>query len=132
MKRTLLLAALVAASPAFAGEGDVDIVPNGYVSQVMRDAAAPSRTRAQVAAETREAARLGLLAHNEADPFGAVQDNSLAQSGKTRAQVAAETREAARLGLLAHREDGSIVATEEQESLIRRAGLRAIAIDVAR
>jgi hypothetical protein len=93
MKRIFLLAALVAASFAFAGEGDADIVPYGYVSQVMRAASAPA---------------------------------------KTRAQVVAETREAARLGLLQHREEGPIASTAEQESLIRRAGLRAIAIDVAR
>jgi hypothetical protein len=132
MKRTLLLTALFAASPAFAGEGGVDILPYGYVSQSVRAASAPAKTRAQVAAETLAAARLGLLSHSEADPIATGQGNSPAQLGKTRAQVAAETREAARLGLLEHREDGSIAPTAEQESQIRRAGLRAIAIDIAR
>ncbi len=101
MKRTVLLAALLAAAPAFAGEGDVDIVPNGYVSQVMQ--AAQADRRAPAAAAT-----------------------------KTRAQVAAETREAIRLGLLAHGEAGPVEITQEQASLIRRAGLRALAHEAGR
>lgn len=36
MKRSLLLAALLAASPAFADNTDVDLLPNGYVSFVIR------------------------------------------------------------------------------------------------
>jgi hypothetical protein len=84
MNRKLLVAAgLIAASSAFAA--DVDLVPNGYVSSAIRAAqsnpierataapasigevgekpsdAGPAKTRAQVVAETREAARLGLL-----------------------------------------------------------------------
>jgi len=89
MKRIHLLAfaALAASSSAFAD--DVDYYPNGFVSSAIREAqaartAAPSRaagdantatahvqkSRAQVVAETREAARLGLLNTSEA---GAVQ-----------------------------------------------------------
>lgn len=100
MKRTVLIAALLAAAPAFAGEGDVDIVPNGYVSQVMQ--AAKSDRQAPAAAT------------------------------KTRAQVAAETREAMRLGLLSHGEAGPVAITPEQASLIRRAGLRALARESVR
>lgn len=89
MKRNLLFLTLLAAAPAYAG--DIDIAPYGYVSSVMRGAQqaaqaqpnaalvadetgrkffdAPStKTRAQVAAEAREAARLGLLSRGEADP----------------------------------------------------------------
>ena len=82
MYRKLLLAAgLAIATSAFAD--DVDLVPNGYVSSVIQAAQVNSservgqesigeagekvspvtsaKTRAQVVAETREAARLGLL-----------------------------------------------------------------------
>jgi hypothetical protein len=67
MKRKLLIAAgLLAATSAFAN--DVDLLPNGYLSAAIRAAqSAPSaKSRAQVVAETREAARLGLLNVGEA------------------------------------------------------------------
>lgn len=81
-RKLLFVVGLFAASSAFAD--DVDLVPNGYVSAAIRAAqsdsagrvaaaaastdagAQPSRlssakSRAQIVAETREAARLGLL-----------------------------------------------------------------------
>ena len=89
MKRIHLLAiaALAASSSAFAN--DVDFYPNGFASSAIREAqaarvaelarpggdanaAAPAPTqksRAQVVAETREAARLGLLSTGEAGAF---------------------------------------------------------------
>lgn len=95
MKRNLFFIALLAAAPVYAA--DIDIAPYGYVSEVMRSAKHPAqaqneskvtataneatvgeagvrfaaepstKSRAQVAAETREAARLGLLTRGEAD-----------------------------------------------------------------
>ncbi len=83
MKRTLLIVALaVAGTPAFAGEGDIDILPYGYVSHVMRAAPADARTAGAIS--------------------GNGEVNLDAASTKTRAQVAAETREAQRLGLVVH------------------------------
>ena len=87
MKRTPLLAlvALAACSSAFAN--DVDYYPNGFVSSAIREAqaarvvelarpaggqahTAPApKSRVQVVAETREAARLGLLNTGEAGTF---------------------------------------------------------------
>lgn len=73
MKRLLAFVTLLAAGPAFAA-GDIDIVPCGYVTQILREAAAARTSReapparAQVVAETREAARRGLLPLGEGDP----------------------------------------------------------------
>jgi hypothetical protein len=96
VKRNLVFIALLAAAPVHAA--DVDLAPYGYVSDVMRSAKSPAqaqneskavatadeatvgeagvrfavepstKSRAQVAAETREAARFGLLTRGEADP----------------------------------------------------------------
>jgi len=82
MKRLFASAALLAAGSAFAA-GDVDIVPYGYVTQVLREAAAtrpaagsrvsrdapPAPERAQVDAEAREAARPGPRHVGEGDPL---------------------------------------------------------------
>lgn len=95
MKRNLPFLALLATAAVYAA--DIDIAPYGYVSEAMRSTkssaqaqngsnAAPTaheatvgeagvrfavepstKSRAQVAAEAREAARLGLLARGEAD-----------------------------------------------------------------
>jgi hypothetical protein len=83
MKRTLVLAlvALAASSSAFAE--DVDFYPNGFVSSVIREAqsetdkAVAAKTRAQVVAETREAARLGLLNYGEAGPREATSEQAV-------------------------------------------------------
>lgn len=102
VKRNLFFIALLAAAPVYAA--DIDIAPYGYVSEVMRSAKSsaqaqngskaaataneatvgeagarfavePStRSRAQVAAEAREAARLGLLPRGEADPVQATAE----------------------------------------------------------
>lgn len=113
MKRTLLLAALAIASPAFAGNGDVDIIPYGYVSQVMH--AAQADTRAASAAVS-----------------GSGEAKLAAVSTKTRGQVAAETREAVRLGLVAHGDMLPATLSPEQDSEIRRAGLRALASEASK
>lgn len=101
MNRTLLFAAgLIAASSAFAN--DVDMLPNGYVSAVIRDAQSES---------TRRAAN--------------------ASAVKTRSQATAEIREAARLGLLNAGGTGAVDVTPEQLRQIEQAGLRALAGDSA-
>jgi len=91
MKRNVFFIALLAVAPVYAA--DIDLTPHGYVSDAMRGANSSAQTRsesrshtsasetlpgeagvrfasepstksrAQVAAETREAARLGLLSY---------------------------------------------------------------------
>ncbi len=114
MKRTLAfaLAAFAASAPAFAD--DVDILPYGFVSSVIRS------TQSDKTQIVRPAASVGAVsAHVEV------------AATKSRVQVVAETREAARLGLLNYGEAGPIQATSEQEHQIEQAGLRAVAIDFA-
>lgn len=114
MKRKLLFAAgLIVASSAFAN--DVDLLPNGYVSSVIRAAQSESIERAAASAPSRESE--ATAAH--------------VPSEKTRAQVVAETREAARLGLLNVGETGTVDITPEQLRQIDQAGLRALAIESA-
>ena len=115
MKRfhLLALAALAASAPAFAD--DVDILPYGFVSAVIRST---QSDRTQV---VRPAASVG--------EAGAAPTEVVAT--KSRAQVAAETREAARLGLLNYGEAGPVQATPEQAHQIEQAGQRAVAIDFA-
>lgn len=105
MKRMHLLtltAALAATAPAFAN--DVDFYPNGFVSSAIRAAqadrfahatasgavgasdsgsAVARKTRAQIVAETREAARLGLMTSGEADLVIATpaQERQVEQAG---------------------------------------------------
>ena len=116
MNRKLLFAVgLVVASPAFAD--DVDLLPNGYVSSVMRAAQANS---------SKDLAAVGSIGEPGENP-------SHTTSAKTRAQVIAETREAARLGLLNNVGEAGITVdvTPEQLHQIEQAGLRAVAIQSA-
>ncbi len=116
--KTLLVAAtaaLFSASGAFAQEA---------TPAPEFDHFKPSKTRAEVVAETAAAAQAGLIAHNDAD----VQ--RIAGLGfqpyKSRTQVAAETLEAKRLGLIAYGEMSMPEATPAQLESIRVAGQRAL------
>ncbi|HEU0200243.1 MAG TPA: DUF4148 domain-containing protein [Burkholderiaceae bacterium] len=116
MKRTLIFAALLAASsaPALASElNSFDLEPIKVHS---------TKSRAEVQAELKAAQAAGQISFGEAGmPFDA------GQSIRTRAQVVAETHEAARLGLLnPNGEAGSAYASAAQEEQIRVAGLRAL------
>lgn len=119
-KTTLLVSfaaatALLGASATFAQEATPAPEIDQFVAQ---------KTRAEVRAETQDAARRGLIARNDLDL------QRLAEPGfrslKSRVQVRAETAEAARFGLIAHGEAGAPQATPQQEEQIRSAGLRAI------
>jgi hypothetical protein len=114
MKRLHLLtltAALVATAPAFAN--DVDFYPNGFLSSAIRAAQADRsahaaratgasdsvnglarKTRAQVVAETREAAQLGLLTSGEADLVIATpaQERQIEQAGLRALGIEAESK----------------------------------------
>lgn len=75
MNRIVFTAAMLAASAAVAGEAEVDLVPYGYVSQLMRSvqseakaAQAAGKTGAQVSADTRETTKLGLVRRSEYAP----------------------------------------------------------------
>jgi hypothetical protein len=117
MNRKLLVAAagLIVASSAFAD--DVDLVPNGYLSSVIRAAQSNPIERAAAAP-----APIGADGGKRSD----------AGPAKARAQVVAETREAARLGLLKVGEDGIATdVTPEQLHRIEQAGLQAVAIQSA-
>src|SRR5262249_30634491 len=115
MKRTLILAALLVATSAFAN----DIDPNGFEKEHFQF----SKARTEVSADLKVAQATGQL-----PAFGEVGVRPIeAKSIKTHAQVAAETREAARLGLLSgYGEAGPKQATVEQQHQIELAGLRAI------
>ena len=115
MKRTLAfaLAAFAASAPAFAD--DVDILPYGFVSSVIRSTQSDKTQTVRPAASVGEA----VSAHVEV------------AAKKSRAQVVAETREAGRLGVLNYGEAGPVQTTSEQEHQIEQAGLRAVAIDFA-
>ena len=115
MKHTLVLAALLVASSAFAN----DIDPNGFEKQHFQFA----KSRVEVAANLKEAQATG-----QTPAFGEIGVRPLEiKSLKTRAQVAAEMREAAHLGLLSgYGEAGPKQATAEQEHLIETAGTRAL------
>jgi hypothetical protein len=114
MKRIHLLtiaALAAAASPALA-QGDVDFHPHGYLSSAIRathasavsvaatgadnDAALASagKSRAQVVAETREAARLGLLNRTEAGPAEPTPEQSrrIEQAGLRALGIASASR----------------------------------------
>lgn len=85
----------------------------------------------QVRAETLDAARSGLLAHNDADVERIASQG--VQSLKTRAQVIAETREAMRLGLIPRndKDHARYAATPDQLRQIAAAGLRANSVELA-
>ena len=115
MKRTLLLAALLASTTAFAN----DVDPFG----LEKDHFQFSKTRAEVKADLKVAQATGQL-----PVFGEIGVQPIAiASTASRAQVVAETREAARLGLLSYGELGPKDATPAQEHQIKLAGERAIA-----
>jgi hypothetical protein len=120
MKRTLVLAALLVATSAFAN----DIDPFGMEKEHFQF----SESRAEVKADLKAAQAAGQL-----PVFGEVGVKPVEiASTKSRAQVAAETREAARLGLLSsYGEAGPKQATPAQEQLIQLAGQRAIAQQTA-
>lgn len=116
--KTLLVAAgaaLFAASGAFAQEA----TPAPEIDHFK-----PSKTRAEVVAETVAASQAGLIARNDADM------QSVAALGfqpyKSRTQVVAETLEAKRLGLIAYGELPMPEATPAQLEAIRVAGQRAL------
>ena len=115
MKRTIVLAALLVATSAFAN----DIDPFGFEKEHFQT----SKSRAEVTADFKVAQATGQL-----PKYGEVGIQPLeTKSIKTRAQVAAETHEAARLGVLSsYGEAGPKQATPEQEHLIELAGLRAL------
>jgi hypothetical protein len=120
---TMVVAALSAvANVAAAGEYQPAPEIDNFVA---------TKTRAQVHAETVEAARNGLVARNDADVERIAALGFQAQ--KTRVQVLAETREAARLGLIAQgsQEGAPITPTAEQLRQIAEAGERAVAVQVA-
>jgi hypothetical protein len=112
MRSLLISAALLAATPALAAE--FDIVPNGYVAQVMREAATRTRGAPVAAADA---------------PASGVTEAATPAAGKSRAQVIAETAEAARLGLLGAGEPPAASAAQLEQ--IRQAGLRAPAVSTA-
>lgn len=112
-RRFLATAALTAASfSAFAS--DVDLVPNGYLSSVIREA------------QSRSIERSATRAIGEANAPLSNQP-----SLKTREQIVAETREAARQGLLNVGEADTVNATPQQLRRIEQAGLRARAVQSA-
>lgn len=110
--------ALASASVCFAQEATIAPEFEKFVS---------TKTRAEVIAETREAARLGLIPQNEWHAQH-IADQGF-KSLKTRAQVRAETAEAIRLGLVYFGEAGPVAASAEQLEQIRLAGLRALQVE---
>jgi len=115
MKSALVLAALLAASSAFAN----DIDPFGFEKEHFET----SKSRAEVTMDLQTARSAGQLLKFGDVGFQPAETPSI----KTRAQVAAETREAARLGLLGgYGEAGPKQATAAQEHQIELAGLRAL------
>jgi Domain of unknown function (DUF4148) len=107
--------AVIGATASFAQEASYAPEFDKFVS---------TKTRAEVIAETQEAARRGLIPHNEWETQRLVDQNF--KSLKTRAQVRAEATEAVRLGLVYFGEATPVPATPEQLEQIRLAGLRAL------
>ncbi len=114
MKRVILLVATLAVSaPALAV--DVDLVPHGFVSKVIRET--QHGTSAAIGLSRGET----LLTAPASGP----------RVSHARAAVTAETREAARLGLLHFGEEGSVQATPAQEAQIQAAGQRVFGVNAA-
>jgi hypothetical protein len=115
MKRALVLAALLAATSAFAN----DIDPFGFEKEHFQT----SKSHAEATADFKAAQAAGQL-----PKYGEVGiQPAETKSTKTRSQVAAETREAARLGLLSsYGEAGPKQPTADQEHQIELAGMRAL------
>lgn len=109
MKSLYISAALLAVTPAFAA--DVDLLPYGYVTQVMHE----TKVQAAVSGQARSAGEAGAK-------------SVPAPSAKSREQVIAETQEAARLGLLVQGEGHPAAASTQQDERIRQAGLHAIGL----
>jgi hypothetical protein len=121
MQKSTLLAVVTAAIAVFGAAASV--------AQEATDAPevrhfAPTKTRAEVMAELRQAEREGRVARNEAD-VQRIADAGF-RSQKSRAQVRAETEEARRLGLAEAGEGGAPTPTPEQLDRIRVAGQRAL------
>jgi Domain of unknown function (DUF4148) len=114
MNRRFLAAAALTAASFSAFASDVDLLPNGYVSSVIREA----QSRSIEPAVPRALGEAKAPLSNE-------------PSLKTREQVVAETREAARQGLLNVGEADTVNATPEQLRQIEEAGLRARAVQSA-
>lgn len=117
MKSLYISAALLAVTPAFAA--DVDLLPYGYVTQVMHE----TKVQAAVSGQARGAATAAERAAGEAGAKSVP-----APSAKSREQVIAETQEAARLGLLVQGEGHPAAASTQQDERIRQAGLHAIGL----
>lgn len=117
----VLLATVGAAAHAMApggGEGEDAQPVTPFVATL---------SRAEVRAEAQRARMAGEIA--QGDQTVALEQRSRVP-GLTRAQVVAELREAVRLGVIGHG-DELIMATPAQQSLIRMAGERALAMQVA-
>lgn len=84
----------------------------------------PSKTRAEVVAETVAASQAGLIARND-DDMQRIAGMGF-QPSKSRPQVVAETLEAKRLGLIVYGELPTPEATPAQLESIRLAGERAL------
>jgi hypothetical protein len=86
----------------------------------------PTKSRAEVVAETQAAVRSSTLPRNEAS-YTVVASSS--SSPLTRTLVMAEAREAQRLGLTATNDGEVPVASNAQREQVRLAGLRAVRTD---
>jgi hypothetical protein len=114
MNRRFLVTTILAAASFSAFANDVDLLPNGYLSSVIREAQSRSIERVTAPAIREASAPL-----------------SQTPSMKSREEVVAETSEAARLGLLNVGEAGTVNATPEQLRQIEQAGERARAVQSA-
>jgi hypothetical protein len=114
------IVAMLGSSLAFAQEATPAPEFKNFVS---------TKTRAEVVAETKQAARQNLIPRHEGDTARIAQEGF--KPLKTRAQVRAETAEAIRLGLVHHCEAAPPEATAQQLEQIRLAGWRALQADVA-
>lgn len=84
-------------------------------------------TRAEVQAEAQRARAAGEVTHGDHTAAPELQSRA---PGLTRAQVVAELREAVRLGVIGQG-DTLVVPTPQQQALIRMAGERALALQMA-
>ncbi len=128
-KFTMMSTALVAVLMAAAGASVHAMAPAGGEGEDAQPLTpfVSTLSRAEVRAEAQRARLAGEIA--QGDQTLALEQRSR-PSGLTRAQVVAELREAVRLGVIGHG-DELIMATPQQQSLIRMAGERALAMQVA-
>jgi hypothetical protein len=125
MKTTAAFLATVFATAAFsaaATNNGLNIYSESY-NPSSNENTGPSKSRAEVVAELRQARAAGLIV--EGSEQGPVFETPVA-SEKTREQVAAETREARRLGFLSYDEQGPRDATPAELEAIRVAGMSAV------